>query len=219
MTFLDWITSSVGTGVLLSVIGFLARNTIIERIKYSIKYEYEKDLEQHKADLRRDYDVQIEKLKAELAQQNFRYSEIFKHTAETIVRLYKKLLAVLGAAENYTEFLGEPLGEHKSSDKKELLSILQNKLEEFYEDYIPNKIYLPRDTMDKITLLMKTLKTLLRRHSMVRTMEEQQLPDPKIQERISEVDKLREDIPNLLLELENNFQSLLGLPTQNQKRV
>jgi hypothetical protein len=37
MTFLDWLSSSIGTTVLLGVLGFLARHWIIDRLANSIK--------------------------------------------------------------------------------------------------------------------------------------------------------------------------------------
>lgn len=53
--------------------------------KKRIEHRYEKDLENHKADLKRDYDVQIEKLKAQLQIANVRLSHIFAKQAEAMV--------------------------------------------------------------------------------------------------------------------------------------
>jgi hypothetical protein len=45
MNFTEWATSSLLTTLLIAVLGFILRNWIAERIKGSIKHEYDLALE------------------------------------------------------------------------------------------------------------------------------------------------------------------------------
>ena len=82
--FYDWLIATVGTGGVLALIIFLSKNTILDWLANSIKHKYDKELETHKADLKRDYDVQIEHLKGQLQIDNVRFSHIFIKTEECI---------------------------------------------------------------------------------------------------------------------------------------
>ena len=74
MTFTEWLTSSIGTGVLLSGIIFLSRNWILARLKNSIEYDYKKKLEKYKSDLKIETDKQLLELQS---KANFEF-ETFK---------------------------------------------------------------------------------------------------------------------------------------------
>ena len=101
MTFLNWLTSTIGTTTVLSVVIFLARTYIIDKVAASVKHAYDKELETHKANLKCEYDIQIEQLKAQLQIANVRFSHIYVKQAEAIAATYEKLLPLLDAVEDY----------------------------------------------------------------------------------------------------------------------
>lgn len=83
MGFIDWLTSTIGTGTLLAIVVFLSRNLIIERLKKSIAHEYKILEEDHKAELKKQTDKAILELKskADIEYEKFRvrvgpYSEM-----------------------------------------------------------------------------------------------------------------------------------------------
>ena len=138
MNFTEWISSTAGTTFLLGVLGFLSRHWIIDRLSKSIELENDKKLEQHKADLKREYDVQVEKLKAELAQQQFRFSHVFEKTAETMIEIYAKLLKLQSAVKVFDRSSRgatlEQINNYSMTVDEERKS--------FYEYFMPRKIFL-----------------------------------------------------------------------------
>jgi hypothetical protein len=105
MSDLITILSSGALSLLLSgALIFLFKNWISARIKSAIQYEYDQKLETHKAQLQAESDIEIEKFKSQLqivaAERNLRFSHIFQHTAEAIVKIYQLLLELLRAVEN-----------------------------------------------------------------------------------------------------------------------
>ncbi|MBE3116779.1 hypothetical protein IMZ68_06195, partial [Candidatus Bathyarchaeota archaeon] len=73
---MDWIELLKSSGLptissvtLLAGIGFLCRNWFIARITYSIKHEYDEDLELHKDKLRKETDKDLEKHKDNLRKE------------------------------------------------------------------------------------------------------------------------------------------------------
>jgi hypothetical protein len=80
-----WVVGSLA-GAGLTVLAL--RTWISERIKGSIKAEYDEKLETHKAQLKAQSDVEIEQLKSRLsvaaAQQQVRFSRLHEKRAEVI---------------------------------------------------------------------------------------------------------------------------------------
>ena len=204
---------------MLGLVIFLARHLILERLKNSIKHEYDKELETHKANLKRDYDVQVEHLKAQLqilvAEKNFRFSHTFEETATTIATVYAKLLAVLDAAEDYTILLGGPLDKEKSKQ----FQSFDTAAKDFYKYFHPRKIYIPKETAGQINDLMGSVFSLLRAHGMADRLADKGTPTPAGMRRLEDLEKkidlLQNEIPKLLRSLEDKFQEILGLQMPN----
>ena len=55
----------IASGAVSSLIVYLAKSWITERLKHAIAHEYAQKLEAHRAALKSDYDVQLERLRAE----------------------------------------------------------------------------------------------------------------------------------------------------------
>jgi len=61
--------ATITSGVVTSLILYLAKSWITERLKQAIAHEYAQKLEAHRAALKSDYDVQLERLRAENTKQ------------------------------------------------------------------------------------------------------------------------------------------------------
>jgi hypothetical protein len=59
----------ITSGVVSSLVIYLTKSWITERLKRAIEHEYAQKLEAHRAALKSDYDVQLERLRAENAKQ------------------------------------------------------------------------------------------------------------------------------------------------------
>jgi predicted nucleic acid-binding protein len=90
------IITIVSSGALSSVLVFLFRNRISERIKASIQHEYDQKLNTYKVQLKIQTEAEIIRLKAQLeiaAERNVQYSRVFEKTEDVIAETYGKLLA------------------------------------------------------------------------------------------------------------------------------
>jgi hypothetical protein len=61
--------ATITSGVVTSLILYLAKSWITERLKQAIAHEYAQKLEAHRAALKSDYDLQLERLRAENTKQ------------------------------------------------------------------------------------------------------------------------------------------------------
>src|ERR1700760_4052736 len=82
----------------------------------------------------------LEKQRAEQMQQNFRFTETFKKTAEVIDTIYKKLRAFKTAVENS---IGQDTGNDNEHSRKSMIE-LESLRQDFYKYFLVNKIYLPK---------------------------------------------------------------------------
>jgi hypothetical protein len=91
MTISQWLLTTVSasatTLAVVAGLAYMLRDLILARLAARIKHQYDEDLA---------------RLRSKLAQGEFRYSLVFKDTADTIVKTYQKLLEVFAAAENIT---------------------------------------------------------------------------------------------------------------------
>jgi hypothetical protein len=211
------IVTILSSGALSSVLVFLFRNWISERIKASIQHEYDQKLETHKAQLRSQTETEIVRLKTQLeiaaAERTFRFSHVFERTAEAIATTYQKLLELEQAVQNYTQLL-EPSDD---PNRTELAKILRTKANEFSEYFRPNRIYIPKSTAEKIRIFSDAVHGLAFHFSMAMAVEKAQVRNPDlVEERHRTLEELRNKVPELLTSLEDDFQKVLGFPIEGK---
>jgi len=205
------LSSSAIATALSGVLVFLARNWISERLKASIQHEYDQKLETHKAQLKSQTEAEIIRLKAQLeiaaAERNVQYSRIFEKTAEVIAQTYEKLLALSQAAEDYTQLLER----RDDPSRKQLAENFRQTSIAFLEYFPPKKIYLPKETAEKIRVLSNTMHRATRQFSMALAVGRGQTREPETYDKLlDEFFKSSDQIPKLLELLEDDFQKLLG---------
>ena len=86
-----FILSLVSGSSASALVVWLARNWMSERIKNSIKHEYDSKLETHKAQLTFENSTTIEKLKSQLLEQHVQFTSVYAKREELLSGLHKKL--------------------------------------------------------------------------------------------------------------------------------
>lgn len=78
MNFIEYLGIAVAPSLTLGLVIFFAKNWFLERLKNSIKHEYDRSLEKFKGDLKHDNDKSLEKFKGDLKHDNDKSLEKFK---------------------------------------------------------------------------------------------------------------------------------------------
>jgi hypothetical protein len=180
---------------------FLAKTWMSERIKNSIKNEYDQKLETHKAELKAKSDIEIERLRSQLSiiatEHQVRFSRLHDKRAEVIAQTYSTLKSLHFALRQYV-------------DEFSSTSTLQARFEElvarqkaFESAYALNLIFFPEavaNKLDKINL------DCIQAANKFRYFVDQG-GDYKKWGEVS--DTVKADIPSTLRDLEYEFRSLL----------
>lgn len=151
------IITILSSGALSSVLVFLFRNWISERIKASIQHEYDQKLETHKAQLKAESEISVEKLKSQLqvaaAERSIKLTKVFEQQADAIAETYSKLVTMITTVEEYTSVVEYENTPSKAIRRKKV----GEKMTEFYDYYKPRRIYLPKETQSSIDAFAKQL--------------------------------------------------------------
>lgn len=165
---LSILSSAAVSATLSGLVIWLTKTWISERLKSSIKNEYDEKLETHKAQLKAQTDTETERLKAQLkaqsdaeteklkaqlnvtsAEHQIRFSGLHAKRAEVIAEIYASLVQAHWDGASFAspaEFSGEP-------SKREKYATAMESLTKFYRTFERNRIYLP----EKVCLLIDPL--------------------------------------------------------------
>jgi len=145
------LTSSVVSTGLAGVLVYLARNWISERLKNSIKHEYDLQIEKHKAQLKCEADTTIERLRSDLhifaAERNFRFSKIFEQQLQVVAETFGRLFEFYDAARDYFDTLDYE-GRPSMKDRREVLITKFNNFQDYFR---PHRVFLPRETAERLS--------------------------------------------------------------------
>lgn len=191
----------------IGFVAWYAKNLIVEWLKNSIKLDYDKLLESHKAQLKAESDTAIETLKSQLqmvaAERNVRFSRIFEQTAAVVAEVYRKLLAMHDAAADYVSIIEyEEMG-----TKAQRRAAFVTQYTEFRAYFRPRAVYLPKATADKIQEFLRHLSEAVRTFRAHVEDADRQDTDKWL-----EADRvIREDLPKIRELLEANFRGIFGI--------
>ena len=228
---ITFIASVSGSGVLV----FLFRNWISERLKDSIQHEYNEKLESYKAVLKSHYDEKLETHKAQLnsqsqtelarfqsqlaiaaAERNVQYSRVFEKTADIIAETYGKLLAMKNAADDYTQLMGTP----SDSARQKIVEAFREKERDLMEYFLPRKIYIPKETAEKIWIFSNAVNYATMQFTMAMAAARSQVREPDSYGKLfNNFIKTSDELPKLLEALENDFQHLLGFRIEQKSAI
>jgi hypothetical protein len=182
----------------------------VEILKAQLKAESDKEIEVLKARLKAEADVSTEMLRAKLQQANIehqiRFVRLHEKVAETVAETYSKLTVFYRAVANYTKSM-----EHANDlPKSERRIQVADAMAAFDEYYSLRKLYIPKQTAEKIEEFKKKLNLItvdfwtgVEQDGNSRTQEKETW--------FRVWKKMSEDVPPLFAVLENDFQSILGI--------
>lgn len=201
------ILSFAGSGFVV----WLTKQWISEKMKNSIKSEYDLRIESHKAQLKAEADVELEKLRSRLSlearEHDVVFSKLHEKRGEVIADIYAKLKRVRHSLEEYVkafEFSGE-------KPRRERGEELFNVHKEFFDAFNCNAIFLPESAAKEIDDLNR-LVVLSGNEFSILVMDDN-YPDRhkkwvEINERVENI------LPKALSKLEKELRSLLGYKSE-----
>lgn len=187
------ITSLVGSGLLTWY------------LQERVKHKYGEKLATHEANLKRDYDVQIERLKADLALRSIQFNRVFERTADTIIDCHKKLVELWKLQNNRMSATAEL--------QEECRRLFRAKSTEFWEFFLPNKIFLPKKTVASITVFLTHLE-FLPIASLSRNPDEEKNDFESKENQWKKYKEISQKIIKSLELLEDDFQRILGFEAE-----
>lgn len=206
------LSSTAATGILI----WLTKSWISERLRNSIRHEYDQKLESHKALLKYQADAELEKIKAELqieaAKRNIQFSKIFEEIANTVVEVYARLVVFKDAVGDYVslfEWSGGP-------SKEERRKIAGEKMDDFLKYFKSRKIYLPELTAAKVEEFWQGLYEISIKfmHGVEQGGDERRRNDDK-DTWTEAYHYMSKHVPSVLKALESEFRNILGVDIVN----
>lgn len=201
---------TIGASVAASaLVVWFFRTWISERLRQSIKHEYDHKLELHKAELRAAHDLELERLRSSLERRahehRITFTRLHERRVETVAEIY-------GYLQDVDDRLDDLLNNRRSGltdqTRKTAFYKLHLSCKKFTDHFHRNKIWLPApvsaDVYDYAWELAKLLSDFVPKWLEVgHTRDDYGLIEAKMKER-------RESVDPLLKKLESVFRNLVG---------
>lgn len=204
------LTSLATSGALTAGLLWLTKSWISERLRNSIKHEYDQKLVAYEAKINAERDTKLERFRADLQavayERQIRYQALHEKVAETVAQAYALLQTLYGAVETH---LSDVRWSSDPPDEK-LREIIRRSISEFHDYYRPRRIYLPKEVAEQVDAFEKKLSSITRKH--MRFQEnEQKMSDDEWVKRAGEIaGMINKELPAVFEKLENEFRRLLG---------
>lgn len=219
------LSSAAASAALSGALVWLLRNWISERLKGSIKYEYDAKLESHKAQLKAALDIELEGYKAKLFAENtaaterlkaelqiaasehqIRFARLHEKVAEVVAETYSLLYQQAVAVERYVSVFERADGPSKEVRRLAVADAMK-KLADYFR---PRRLYLPKELADRIKAFEDKLFDLAQDFMWgVEAGGDERYPD---RDTWFKVDKaMREEARPLFEALEDEFRRMLGV--------
>jgi hypothetical protein len=209
MEFIEYIlaTSAIST-VLVATLGWATKSIISERLKNAIKHEYDEKLATHKAELKSQSDVEIERLKSALSisafEHQIKFTNLHEKQAEIIAKTYALLKDFHAKLGDYVAIF-EPVGVKPKGERK---VVAAESHKEFIEFYSKNQIYLSKPAVVLIDKVNEQSKGIFYEFSY--DIEVAPNNHGNAQKKLELFNGVKDEIPKVLAELEDEFRSILG---------
>jgi hypothetical protein len=188
----------------------------LEQIKNNLKISADKEIEQlksnfsimletHKISIKATADIQIERTKSSLqiaaAEHSYRFTKLHEQRAEVIAKSYSMFLLLLNSAADYAKERGGINAQHFKDN-------LASTMGAFKHYFRPNRIYLPRSLADKVEQIVVMILTIASHvgYEMVE-QETGKILHTEYADAPAEIQRIGEQVTQ---ELEVEFRRLLG---------
>lgn len=204
---MDWaLTILTSTGMSAFVV-WLAKSWISERLKNSIKHEYDEKLETHKIELRSQSDIEIEKLKSQLGvtarEHEIRFILLHEKRAEVLAETYALLRALDKGLRDYVSMFESTAG----PSREERRDVAADAHAAFQLYYVSKLIFFPEETANRLETIDQQLVTSFNIFAI--QVDTSNGPD-KTKTWMEVNNKIESEIKPALDELANEFRKLLG---------
>jgi len=199
----------MASGLFSGILIWLTRTWLSERIKNSIKHEYDQKLEVYKAVLKAEHDIAIERLRADLnilaSKRQIQFSRLHKDAVDAITETYDSLQRLSNSVSNYISSLELP----EDGTKAERRDKVNEALKSFYKYFNSKKIFLPKDLADMISSSKQKMYKIADRFSLF--VEHGKTDRLKSHDEwVKSEDDFKNEVKPLLDKIEIEFRSLLG---------
>ena len=211
------VAAIVGNGVVLAILGWLAKALIekfIQRDSKTFEANLQRDLKTFEADLQAKAGSAIEQLKSDLqirtVEHQVRFSRLHEKRATVIADLNALIVEALWEAESFLspmQWAGEP-------DKSEKHQIAMGKLVELYRSFDKHRIYVPDPLCSVVDKLVTDVREHVSRFGTYLTWDETSLQDHTRKEKqevwMAGWNVIKNQVPLGRKQLENEFRTLLA---------
>lgn len=236
------LASSAVSTLLIAALLLLSKSWVLERLKNSIRHEYDLGLETHKAQLKMQADMEMERLRSDFSAKLESHKAELKAQADveterlrsqlsiaaherqvSFAGLYSKRAEVI--AEIYSLFVqaywdtasfASPLEWNGEPDKKEKYQTAMNSCAAFFQYFEKNRIYLPHDSASRLEEFVKEMRSKAIRFGTYIRYQDEGLPEHVYQQKHeaweSAWEYFEKEFPAARLSLEKDLRDLLGGP-------
>lgn len=211
------VAAIVGNGVVLAILGWLAKALIekfIQRDSKTFEANLQRDLKTFEADLQAKAGSAIEQLKSDLQirtiEHQVRFSRLHEKRATVIADLNALIVEALWEAESFLspmQWAGEP-------DKSEKHQTAMGKLVELYRYFDKHRIYLPDPLCSVVDKLVTDVREHVIRFGTYLTWDDISLQDHTRKEKqevwMAGWNAIKNQVPLVRKQLENEFRTLLA---------
>lgn len=208
------LSSAAVSAFLSGFLIWLTKSWISERLKNSIKNEYDERLETHKAQLKAQADIESERLRSQLSiaatEHQVKFSRLHDKRAEVIAALYGLLVQAHWDAGSFIspiELGGEPT-------KKEKYVTAMNAIADFFRSFEKNKIYLPSELCDLLEKFVQTMRQKVIGFGVYVQIDEGTMASQSYQKKLeawtASWEYFDKEVPVARAALEQELRSILG---------
>lgn len=203
------LASSVVSAILVAILAFLFRSWLTNRLKQSIKHEYDHLLESHKSQLKSQSETNLERLRADLAiaasEKQFKFAKLHEQRANVIAETYSLLKQTHLKLGNYVKIF-EPAGDKPIDERRQDFIDAFNSFIAFYPT---KRIFLPKQTVEKVDSIYTQINHTYHDFFYGVDMVEKARGD-STKKWMALFEKVRDEMTEALEEMENEFRKLLG---------
>ena len=203
----DFVVPVITSSGVSAALVWLAKSWISEQLKNAIKSEYYQKLETHKAQLKAQSDVEIERLRSQLnitgLEHGVRFAKLHEKRAEVIAETYAFLKELSIRLSDYVKMF-EPAGDLPRDERRDAAFKAH---EIFHSYYTTRLIFFPRETASKLEEINLQLVKIF--NEFVYTVDHSNGVG-STDNWIKLFNRVNDEIPIALKELESEFRKLLG---------